>query len=302
LRIAILGAGGVGGYYGGVLARAGKGVVLLARGAHLEALRTRGLTVTTPEESFVVPVEATDDPRGLGPVDYAIVAVKNYSLAEIAPVVRALAEAGATILPLLNGVEVVDRLREHGVPEDRILGGLTAISAVRTGPGVVERKSPMQRVVVGEVSGGTSPRAEAIASAFRDAGVQGEATPDIDVETWRKFAFIASMAAACGLARSPVGPLREVPLGRLLLGRAVNEAVAVARARGVGLATDEESSILRLIDSLPAAMKPSLLLDLEAGGPTEIDDLSGAVSRLGRRDGVATPIHDTAAVALGVGR
>jgi 2-dehydropantoate 2-reductase len=142
MKIAIVGAGGVGGYYGGVLANAGHHVVMLARGAHLDALRGRGIEVRTPEGTFTAPVEATDHPNGLSRVEYVIVAVKNFSLPEIAPVARTLAEAGAVILPLLNGVEVVDRLVGHGVPRDRVLGGLTAISAVRIGPGVVERGSP----------------------------------------------------------------------------------------------------------------------------------------------------------------
>ena len=302
VRIAILGAGGVGSYFGGVLARTGHDVVMLARGAHLDALRARGIEVRTPEGSFTVPVEATDQPHALGMAEYAIVAVKNYSLPEIAPVVRTVAEAGAVILPLLNGVEVVERLIEHRVPAERVLGGLTSISVVRLGPGVVERKSPFQRVFVGEVTGAVSERAARIASALRDSGVEAEATADISAETWRKFSLIASMAAACGLARSPVGPLRQTPLGRLLFERAVREAVAVARSRGVTLREDEEANILQFIDNVPAAMKPSFLLDLEAGGPTEIDDLSGAVSRLGRQAGVETPVHDTATAALGGGR
>jgi 2-dehydropantoate 2-reductase len=274
---------------------------MLARGAHLDALRVRGIEIRNPEGSFTIPIEATGDPHALGRADYAIVAVKNYSLPEIAPVVRTLAEAGSVIVPLLNGVEVVERLLRHGVPSDRVIGGLTAINAVRVGPGVVERKSPFQRIVVGEVTGGISGRAERIASALRGAGVEAEVTGDITAEIWRKFAFIASMAAACGLARTPVGPLRETPLGRLLIERAVREAVAVGRSRGVGFSEDEEAKILRFIDSVPAGMKPSLLLDLEAGGPTEIDDLSGAVSRLGRQTGVETPVHDTATAALGAG-
>ena len=176
---------------------------------------------------------------------------------------------------------------------------MTAISAARVGPGVVERYSTIQRVVVGEVAGGVSERAERIASALRQAGAEALVSGDIAVEVWRKFAFIASMAAACGLARSPIGPLWETAPGRLLIERLVREAVAVARARGVALPEGEEEGILRFFGTLPPGMKPSLLLDVEAGGPTEIDDLSGAVSRLGRLSGVETPAHDTATAALG---
>ncbi len=302
MRIAIVGAGGVGGYYGGLLARAGHAVAMLARrGSHLDALRARGIEVRTPDETFTAAVAATDDPRQLGEVELAILAVKNYSLPEVVPAVRSLAVAGATVLPLLNGVDVADRLAAGGVPPASLLGGLSRISVARVAPGVVERRSPFQQIVVGELGGGISERAERIAGVLRDAGVEGaQASSDITADLWRKLAFIATMAAACGLARSPIGPIRATPLGRLLIERSVHEVVAVARARGVALAADEEGKVVGVIDRVPAAMKPSFLLDLEAGGPTELDDLCGAVARLGRQAGIETPVHDTAVAALGI--
>lgn len=302
MRIAILGAGGVGGYYAGILARSGHAVALLARGPNLDALRARGLEVRTPEESFTVAVQATDDPKTFGVCDVAIVAVKTYSLAAIAPAARLLAEGGAAILPFLNGVEAADRLVESGVPANQVLGGLTQVSVVKVEPGVVERKSSFQKVTVGERVGKPSERVRRIVEAFQGAGAEARVSEDISADLWRKFAFIASMAAACGLARAPIGPVRDVPYGKVLLARAVREVLAVARARGLRLAEDEESKILAFIDSLGGGMKPSFLLDLEAGGPTELDDLSGAVARLGREAGVETPVHDTAAAALGVVR
>ncbi len=298
MRIAVLGAGGVGGYYGGILARTGHAVSLLARGAHLEALKARGLEVRTPEERFTVAVQASDDPKTFGECDVAIVAVKTYSLEEVAPAARVLASTGAAILPLLNGVEAMDRLIESGVPESLVLGGLTQVSVLKVGPGVVERKSPFQKVAVGERTGEPSERVRRIVEAFQGAGAEARVSEDILGDLWRKFAFIASMAAACGLARTPVGPVRDAPYGRLLLARAVREVLAVARARGLPLAEDEEAKILSFIDSLGGGLKPSFLVDLEAGGPTELDDLSGAVSRLGREAGVETPVHDTATAAL----
>lgn len=299
MKIAILGAGGVGGYFGGALARAGYPVAMLARGSHLEALREQGLEVRTPEGSFTVQVHATDEPRELGEIDLAIVAVKGYSLPEILPAARLLAEEGATILPLLNGVEAADRLIAGGVPEDRVLGGLTEISAARIAPGVIERKSSFHRVVVGERTGGLSERAERIVVAFLKAGADARASEEITVDLWRKLAFIASMAAVCGLARSPVGPIREKPMGRALIERAVREVLAVGRSFGIALAGDDEAKILQFVDALGPHLKPSFLLDVEAGGPTEIDDLSGAVSRLGRQTGVDTPVHDVATVVFG---
>lgn len=297
MRIAILGAGGVGSYYGGQLARAGHEVALLARGAHLAAVRERGLEVRTPEETFTVRVAASDEVAELAP-DLAIVAVKTYSLDEIAPAARRLAESGADVLPLLNGVEAADRLIAGGVPGERVLGGVTEISAVRSAPGVVERRSPFQNVTVGEREGGVSARAERIAAAFGEAGARAQVSADITADLWRKLAFISTLAAACGLARAPLGPVREAPLGLLMIERAVGEVLAVGRARGVHLAEGEEGRIVEVIRGMPAAIQPSFLLDLEAGGPTELDDLCGAVSRLGRLAGIATPVQDVSVAAL----
>ncbi|HEX5718481.1 MAG TPA: 2-dehydropantoate 2-reductase [Thermoanaerobaculia bacterium] len=299
MKIAILGVGGVGGYYGGMLARAGHSVSMLARGAHLDALRERGLEVRTPEGSWTVQVRAAGDPAELGSADLAIVAVKSYSLEEIAPAARLLAEAGADVLPLLNGVEAADRLVRSGVPDERVLGGIAEISAARIGPGVVERRSPFQRVVVGERPEGLSERAERIAAAFRETGVEARASADITADLWRKLAFIATMAAGCGLSRGPVGLIRNKPLGRAVLERAVREALAVGRALGVRLGEEDAALILGFVESLGPTLKPSFLLDLESGRPTEIDDLSGAISRLGRQAGVDTPVHDVATAVLG---
>ena len=302
MRIAVLGAGGVGGYYGGALARAGHDVTFLARGAHLDAIRTRGLEVRTPEGTFSAKVSATDDPARLSEAIVAIVAVKCYSLADVAPAAALLAREGADVVPLLNGVEAAERLAAAGVPKERIVGGLTHISVARVAPGIVEKKSPFQRVTLGELAGGLSERVQRIAAAFREAGAEVTESADITADLWRKLAFIASMAAACGLARSPVGPVRAAPYGKLLFSRAVREVGSVARARGIPVTEEDEAKTLAFIDSLGAGMKPSFLLDLVAGGPTEIDDLCGAVSRLGREAGIETPVHDTATAALSVKR
>lgn len=299
MKIAILGAGGVGSYYGGALARAGHSVSMLARGAHLDALRAKGLEVRTPEGTWTVQVGAAGEAAELGPADLAIVAVKSYSLEEVAPAARLLAEAGADVLPLLNGVEAAERLVRSGVPDERVLGGIAEISAARIGPGIVERRSSFQRVVVGERAGGISERAERIAAAFDGTGVEARASADITADLWRKLAFISTMAAGCGLSRGPAGYLRSKPLGREVLERAVREALAVGSALGVKLREDDVERIMGFVDALGPTLKPSFLLDLEAGRPTEIHDLSGAISRLGRQAGVETPVHDVATAVLG---
>ena len=302
MRITILGAGGVGGTYGGLLARAGHEVTLLARGAHLDALRARGLEVRTPDERFTVAVRAAAGLDELGPADLAVLAVKGYSLAEVAPAARRLAGEGADVLPLLNGVEAAQRLIADGVPAERMLGGLTEISASRIAPGVVERRSAFQRVVVGELAGGLSARAERIAAVFADAGIKAKASEDITLDLWRKLTFISPISAACGLARAAIGPIRDAPLGRLLIERGVREVAAVGRALGVALTEEDVARTLSFVDGMAPGIKPSFLLDLEAGGPNEQDDLFGAVSRLGREAGVETPVHDVATAALGVAR
>jgi len=302
MKVCVLGAGAIGAYYGGLLARAGNDVVLYARGDNLAAINSRGLEIRTSEGSSIVQIAATNDVAELGAPDFAILGVKSYSLAAIAPVVKLIAETGATIVPFLNGVETTDRLAQLGVPADAIVGGVTRISVARVAPGIVERRGAFQSVIVGELDGRVSERVSRIAAAFRDAGVDARASDQIVMELWKKFVFIASMAAGCGLARSPIGPVREIAYGRRLLERAVREVVDVASARGIALAQDEVAQVVGAIDGLPPGTKPSFLLDVEAGGQTELDVLSGAVSRYGEAAHVGTPVHDTATAVFSVKR
>jgi len=298
VKVIVLGAGAIGAYYGGQLARAGHEVTLYARGENLAAIRERGLEIRTADGSSVVQLGATDRVDELGAADFAILGVKSYSLDSIGPVVKQVASKGTVILPFLNGVETTDRLIDAGVPRTTLLGGVTRISVARVQPGVVERRGQFQSVVVGELDGRITDRVTRIAAAFRETGVDARASNEIEKELWQKFVFIAALAASCGLARTPVGPLREKPLGRRLLQRSVQEVVDVARARGIPLAADEGAQVVGAIDALPPGTKPSFLLDLEAGGPNELDILSGAVSRYADEAGLPTPIHDTVAAVL----
>jgi 2-dehydropantoate 2-reductase len=298
MKVIVLGAGAIGAYYGGQLARTGHDVTLYARGENLSAIRRNGLEIRTPEGSSTIELKATDRADELGDADFAIVGVKCYSLESIGPVVQQVATRGATIVPFLNGVETTDRMTRLEVPRERILGGVTRISVARVQPGVVERRGPFQSVIIGELDGSTSDRVTRIAAAFRAAGVDAKASTQITVDLWEKFVFIAAMAGSCGLARSPVGPLRDTPLGRRLLQRAVQEVIDVARASGINLPAEESAEVVGAIYGLPPGTKPSFLLDLEAGGPNELDILSGAVSRYAEAVGVSTPVHDTVTAAL----
>lgn len=298
MRIAILGAGGVGGYYGALLARAGHDVVLYARGDNLAAIRAHGITIRDANGSFTVPIGATNSPDELRGAEFTIVAVKSYSLTEVAPVARDLAVGGSTIVPLLNGVEAADDLEHAGVPRAQLIGGQTNVSAYKAEPGVIQRALWRERIVVGELDGVLSERVTRLVEALRSADIEAIATTNIVVELWRKFNMLCAMAAACGMARSDVAGIRDTALGHLLIERAVNEIAAVGRARGVPIPASQEADMMRHIDALPGTMKPSFLLDVERGGPTELEVLSGAVSRFGRETGTPTPVHDTAAAVL----
>ncbi len=298
MRIAIIGAGGVGGYYGAKLTQAGHDVTLLARGDHLEAIRKNGMVIKDHDRTFAVPVNATERAEDLRGAEWAMVAVKSYSLSELGDVIAMLAKDGTAIVPTLNGVTAAEDLEALGVPRAQILGGTTIMNAHKIAPGVIERLSKRERFAVGELDGTMSTRAESIAAAMRSAGDDAVATKEIVLELWMKFNMLCACAAACGMARSELGAVRDTELGRLLIERAVREIAAVARAMRIPIPPNQEEEALARIAALPASLKPSFVLDVERGGPTELDVLSGAVSRFGKQTGVPTPIHDTAAAVL----
>ena len=291
MRIAVIGAGAVGSYLAAVLARHGDEVRLLARGAHLDAIRGEGLHVRTTSESYSVPLDATDDPTTLVGSDYAIVTVKGYHLGEIAPVLRLLAENGATIVPLLNGVDIADRMAALGVPGAQIVEGLIALSVHRTEPGKVELRTPFQRVTLGEANGDLSARVVALATVLQQAGFTTHISREIQLDLWRKFAFLAPMAAACALVRAPIGEVLAATGGRELLINALREVTDVGRATGIAWGTQDEANTLAALEASPPAMKPSFLVDIKNGRPTEVDTLSGTIVRLGQEHGVPTPVH-----------
>jgi 2-dehydropantoate 2-reductase len=298
LRIAIIGAGGVGGYYGARLASAGHEVVVYARGEHLRAIQERGLVVKDHDSTVAVPLRATDSVDALLGAEWAMVAVKSYSVHEIVSVLKALSNSGTAIVPLLNGVSVAETLESLGIPRSHLLGGATVMNAHRIAPGVIEHLSRHERFVVGELDGTMSERARAIALAMQSTGVEAVATREIVTEHWKKFTMLCSISAACGMARCNLGSIRDTVLGRQLLERAVREIASVARAMHVSIPATLEADTMSQIGTMSGEIKPSFAIDIERGGPNELDVLSAAVARLGRRTGVPTPVHDTAAAVL----
>jgi len=293
MRITVFGAGGVGGYFGGRLAEAGHDVAFVARGAMLEALRTRGLRVTSPEGDFTISsIRASDRPAELGPADAVLLGVKAWQVPEAARAVGPLIGLGTFVVPLQNGVEAPDQLIAALGPE-RVLGGLCRIIARIASPGEIRHEGAEPYVGFGELAGGVSERARRLQVAFAGArGLTAEALTDVRAEIWRKFLFISSMSGLGAVTRAPIGPLRTLPETRDLLRRMMEEVRELAAAHGVPLPAETVAETLAYADTLPPEGTTSMQRDIVAGRPSELEAQNGAVVRLGRENGVRTPVHD----------
>ncbi|HTL43531.1 MAG TPA: 2-dehydropantoate 2-reductase [Vicinamibacterales bacterium] len=295
MRIGILGSGAVGGYYGARLARAGHDVVFIARGAHLEAIRARGLEIRSPLGDFVANAAAEEHTDRVGPVDLVIVAVKAYDNTSALPMIRPLLGTHTAVLTLQNGVDSASDVAAVAT-EARTLGGTTYIATALEAPGLIVQTGTHRRVVFGEVFGELprlSDRVRRIQSAMLDADIQAEAVADARVPIWEKFILLASVAGFCGASRLPIGPLWADPVTRACFIDACREVERVARAEGVPVAADVIERIPAYVDSIPGTMRASLLIDLSQGKRIEVEALQGAVVRRGQRAGVPTPIMST---------
>lgn len=294
MRIAIMGTGGTGGYFGARLARAGYHVTFIARGAHLKAMQTTGLRVTGVEEFHLPEVRVVENPDGLAPVDVVLFAVKAYDTDGAAELIRPIVGPDTMIVPIQNGIDSYDRLGAiHG--HDRVIGALCRISVEIAAPGTIQLNSQFREIIMGEPEGrGESIRIREFANALDEAGMQVSISTDIQVDLWKKFTFITAMSGVCGAARAPIGPIREVPEAFELYRRIAEEVVAVAAAEGIFLAPGFADRLFDSARTLPGTMKASLLVDLERGRRTEVETLQGAVVRMGRKHGIATPVTEVA--------
>lgn len=292
MKIAMMGSGGVGGFFGGRLAHAGYDVSFVARGAHLAAMRERGLLIESEAHGDIrLPrVNATDNPASLGPVDLVILSVKLWDTEAAARQIRPLLKPGTGVVSLQNGVTKDDILqRELG--QGPVMGGVCYVASYVPRPGVIHQTGTMQRVVIGEYDGAASERARFLVEALRKAGAVAELAADVRRAIWEKFAFLVALSATTTSMRKPIGPIRENPRTRAFLLEVMREAVAVGRARGVALPEDYAEGRLAFADGLPADMTSSMHHDLERGNRLEVDWLSGAVVELGRAAGVPTPAN-----------
>jgi 2-dehydropantoate 2-reductase len=297
LSFAVMGTGGVGGYFGARLADAGAKVAFIARGPHLEAMRAAGLRVRSDlGDTRIHPIEATDDPRRIGPVDVILFAVKLYDTDAAATAIAPMMGKNTIVLSLQNGVDAEATLA-HRLGAEHIMGGASYIFSAIEEPGVIRHTGQMARIVFGELGGQPSTRAEALFGAFETASIEAVLSPTIDLELWRKFTFLASIAAICGQARQSLGPVLANADTRRRLAAAMAEVAAVARAKGIPLDEEVVEAHLAFADTLDSTMKPSLLQDLERGARLEVENLSGTVVRFGAELGIAVPNH-AAAYAL----
>jgi 2-dehydropantoate 2-reductase len=289
MRVAVMGTGGVGGYFGGRLAAAGHEVVFIARGAHLAALRSDGLRVESPVGDLHLPaVEATDDPAGIGPVDIVLLSVKLWDTIGAAEAIKPLVKGETGVVSLQNGVVKDDMLRRV-LGAEAVIGGSSYVISHIAAPGVIRHTGTMAKLVFGEYGGVLSPRVRELRDACAAAGFDVEASDHIERELWEKFVLIVGMSGSTSLARLPIGPLREHARSRAFLRDVMDEVVRVGRAEGVPLPADFADDRLAFIDQMAPDSTSSMHRDLERGNRIEVAWLSGDVAERGDRLGMPTP-------------
>jgi len=298
MKIVVMATGGVGGYYGGLLAQAGQDVTFIARGAHLQAIREKGLHIKSVHGDFqIMPAKATDNPSEVGPVDVILFVTKTHQTDEAAKLIKPMVGRDTVIISLQNGIDAADRIgaatgREH------MLGGATWLSAAIEAPGLIGQYSQFRRIVLGEFNGRTTPRLNMLYSTLQSTGATVEVSDNILKVLWTKFVFIAPVMAMGSLTRVTFGEYRSVPEARAVLTEAISEVAAVAQARGVTLDTDVVEKTLAFIDSSAPGIKPSMQRDVESGKPSELESMIGVVVRMGAEHNVSTPMMQFAYAML----
>jgi 2-dehydropantoate 2-reductase len=292
MRIAIFGTGGVGGYFGGRLAQAGEDVTFIARGAHLRAIREKGLQVDSLDGDFVVfPALATDNVNEVAAVDLVVVGVKAWQVTDAARAMRPLVGSQTTVLPLQNGVEAAPQLAA-ALGVDRVIGGLCKIVSYLVAPGHIRHAGFAPSVVIGELDNHRTDRVVAIQDVFSHAGIETAIADDIQVSLWMKFLFIASFSGMGAIANAPAGKLRSDPELRGQMLKAMDEIQTLAQARGINLPVDAIDTVMAGVNGLPADATSSMQRDIAAGRPSELESQNGAVVRMARESNIEVPTHE----------
>lgn len=297
MRIVVVGAGGVGGYFGARLAAAGADVTFVARGAHLRAMQTQGLRLESPNGNLhIEKIQASDDPATIGVADVVLFAVKLYDVERATALLPPLVGPSTVVIPFQNGVDAAAMVASV-VGRPHVAGGVAYVAAVIAEPGLV-RHTAMDRLIFGELDGTRSARLEAFLAACRPAGFQATLSEAIEVDIWSKFVRLSMLSGMTAVTRSPIGVLRDDPDLLAMMQAAILEGIALAHARGVDLPASTFDDVMGMVSGLPPNAKASMLEDLERGKPLELPWLSGAMVRIGRELGVETPIHRFIATVL----
>ena len=290
MRIAVMGAGGIGGNLGGLLARGGNDVSLIVRGAHLEAIRQNGLRVKMPQDEFTAEIHATNEPGEIGPVDLVLFTVKTYHNATAIAAMQPMVGVDTTVLSVQNGVETFDELAQV-LGAECVLCGAAYFGAYIEAPGVITNRGVPPKILFGEVDGPESPRAQRIQETFQKAGINAELSDDVTKTLWTKFMILSSAAGITCAARHLIRPLLEHSEAREMWIAGMREVEAVGRAKGVDLDPEVVEQTMGLVESLPWDYQLSMHADLDRGGPLELEAINGAIVRMGRQLGIPTPVN-----------
>jgi 2-dehydropantoate 2-reductase len=298
MRIAVMGTGGTGGYFGGLLARAGEEVTFIARGTHLEAICAKGLAIKSVlAGDFTIPAKATANPGDIGPVDLVLFCVKAYDNTAAIGQIQPLIGKETIVLSVQNGIDNEEQIGK-GVGPEHIVGCVSYISSIIESPGVIAQTAGPGKMVLGEMGGGTSPRTESLQRTLQNSRITAELHPDIRVALWQKFITICGANGIGALTRLTMGEILACEETRRMLKDAMEEVEAVARAKGANLPQGCVDQSMSFFSSLDPSMRGSMYYDLATDRRLELDVLNGAVLRLGRQYGVPTPMNFAIYAAL----
>ncbi|HEX5278745.1 MAG TPA: 2-dehydropantoate 2-reductase [Micropepsaceae bacterium] len=290
MKIVMMGSGGVGGFFGAKLAAGGADVHFVARGKHLNAMRTHGLTIEGPAPLHLAKVQATDDPSSIGPADFVLVGIKLWDTASGIEQIRPIVGPNTCVISFQNGV-LKDRYLREAFGDSRIMGGVAYMGTAIDRPGVIRQTGPMQRLLFGEFDGTPSARGQRLLDACMKGGIAAEFSPNIQREIWQKFVFLVGLSGTTTTMRTTIGPIRENAQTRAFLRDVMREVVAVGRAHGIDLPADYAEQRLALIDNVAYDMTSSMHHDLQHGNRLEVRWLSGGVVELGDAVGVPAPLN-----------
>ena len=289
MKIAVMGSGGVGGYYGCLLARQGHDVTFIARGSHLKAIQENGLQVKSIHGDFhILPAKAMDNPTEIGPVDLVLFCTKTYATDEAAEQIKPIVGTKTTVMSLQNGIDAVEQIGAV-IGMQHMIGATTWISSSIEASGKIKQVSQFRRVVLGEMDGQVTSRVQLIYETLRETGITVELSENILQNLWTKYVFIAAISSLGTLTRLPIGEYRAVSETRVMMISLMEEIVSVALAQKVNLDKDIIRKSLDFIDNAAPQIKASMQLDVDAGRRSELESMVGVIVRKGRELGIPTP-------------